>query len=149
MRSLSIVKFYVIIDTFCELLLGFVLCAIDFFSLHEREKRLHDSIVMELAWSGERLDNLVYVQQLAESLSSILHLLLDMAFGFSTYNVDTGNRHDLQLHSTFKFCLGCNYLPLMLVCGYLSYDRFRSTLNNFLVLCPNMYSMHTSNYNKM
>lgn len=47
MRSLSIVKFYVIIDTFCELLLGFVLCAIDFFSLHEREKRLHDSIVME------------------------------------------------------------------------------------------------------
>ena len=60
MRSLSIVKFYVIIDTFCELLLGFVLCTIDLFSLHEREKQLHDSIVMGLAWSRERLDNLVH-----------------------------------------------------------------------------------------
>ena len=60
MWPLSIVKFYVIIDTFCELLLGFVLCAINLFSLHEREKRLHDSIVMGLAWSGERLDNLVH-----------------------------------------------------------------------------------------
>ena len=31
MRPLSIVEFYVIIDTFCELLLGFALCTIDFF----------------------------------------------------------------------------------------------------------------------
>ena len=60
MRSLSIVKFYVIITTFCELLLGFVMYTIDLFSLHERKKRLHDSIVMGLAWSRERLDNLVH-----------------------------------------------------------------------------------------
>lgn len=60
MRPLSIVKFYVVFNAFFELLLGFVLCTIDFFSLHEREKRLHDSIVMGLAWSRKRLDNLVH-----------------------------------------------------------------------------------------
>ena len=60
MRSLSVVKFYVVIDAFCKLLFGFVLCTIDFFPLHEKEKRLHDGVVMELARSGERLDNLVH-----------------------------------------------------------------------------------------
>ena len=60
MRPLSIVKFYVIIDTLCELLFRFVLCTINLFPLHEREKRLHDSIVMGLAWSRKRLDNLVH-----------------------------------------------------------------------------------------
>ena len=60
MWPLSVVKFYVIIDAFCELLLGFVLCMIDFFPLHEREKRPHDGVVMGLARSGEGLDNLVH-----------------------------------------------------------------------------------------
>lgn len=72
MWSLSVVKFYIIIDTFYELLLWFVLCAIDFFALHRSEKRLHDSIVMRLTRRGERLDNLVYPQQFAECLWGIL-----------------------------------------------------------------------------
>ena len=60
MRPLSIVKFYVVFNAFFELLLGFVLCTIDFFSLQEREKRFHDGVVMGLVQSSERLVNLVH-----------------------------------------------------------------------------------------
>lgn len=72
MGVLCIVKFYVIVNSFCELLLRFVLWPIDLFPLHEREKWLHDSVVMRLIRSGERLDNLVHEQQFAESLGGIL-----------------------------------------------------------------------------
>lgn len=60
MRPLSIVKFYVVIDAFFELLFRFVLCTINLFSLHEREKRLHNGVVMRLTWGGKGLDNLVH-----------------------------------------------------------------------------------------
>lgn len=59
MRSLSIVKFYVIIDTFGELLLRFVLCTMDF-SRCMKEKKLHGGIVTGLTWGRKRLDNLVH-----------------------------------------------------------------------------------------
>ena len=49
---------------------------IDFVLLHEKEKRRHDGVVIRLAWSRERLDNLVHTQQLAESLRSILFPLV-------------------------------------------------------------------------
>ena len=54
MQPLSIVKFYAVIDTLCKLLLRFVLCAIDFFPLHEREKRLRDGVV--IGWPGAEKD---------------------------------------------------------------------------------------------
>lgn len=60
MRPLRVVKFYVTSDTFCELLLGFVLYSIDFSLLHEGEKRLHDCVIVGLTRRRERLDNLVH-----------------------------------------------------------------------------------------
>lgn len=80
MRPLSIVKFYVIINAFCKLLLRFVLRAIDFFPLHVREKRLHNGVVMRLSWGGEGLDNLVHAQQLAKSLGGILCSLVTVEY---------------------------------------------------------------------
>ena len=63
---LGIVEFDVRSDTFHKLLLRFVLCSIDLFPFHGREKGLHDGIVVGLTRFRKRLDNLVHSKQLAE-----------------------------------------------------------------------------------
>ena len=58
-RALGVVKFYVVINTSHELVLGAILCPINLLPFHGGKEGLGYSIVMRTAGLRERLDNLV------------------------------------------------------------------------------------------
>ena len=75
-RALSVVKFYVGINTSHELVLGAILSPINLLSLHGGKEGLGYSIVMRTAGLRERLDNLVHAKQFSECVGCILRALV-------------------------------------------------------------------------
>ena len=75
-RALSVVKFYVGINTSHELVLGAILSPINLLSLHGGKEGLGYSIVMRTAGLRERLDNLVHAKQFPECVGCILRTLV-------------------------------------------------------------------------
>ena len=61
-RALSVVKFYIGINTSHELVLGAILCPINLLPFHGGKEGLGHSIVMRAAGLRERLDNLVHAK---------------------------------------------------------------------------------------
>ena len=75
-RALSVVKFYVGINTSHELVLGAILCPINLLPFHGGKEGLGYSIVMRTAGLRERLDNLVHTKQFPECVGCILWALV-------------------------------------------------------------------------
>ena len=75
-RALSVVKFYVGINTSHELVLGAILCPINLLPFHGGKEGLGYSIVMRTAGLRERLDNLVHAKQFPECVGCILWALV-------------------------------------------------------------------------
>ena len=71
-RALSVVKFYVGINTSHELVLGVILGPINLLPFHGGKEGLGYSIVMRTARLRERLDNLVHSKQFSECVGYIL-----------------------------------------------------------------------------
>ena len=74
--ALSIIKFYISINTSHELALGVILGPINFLSLHGGKEGLGHSIVMRAARLRERLDDLVHAKQFPECVRCILWALV-------------------------------------------------------------------------
>ena len=77
-RALSVVKFYIGINTSHELVLGAILCPINLLPFHGGKEGLGYSIVMRTAGLRERLDNLVHAKQFPECVGCILRALVAM-----------------------------------------------------------------------
>ena len=75
-RALSVVKFYIGINTSHELVLGAILCPINLLPFHGGKEGLGYSIVMRTAGLRERLDDLVHAKQFPECVGCILWALV-------------------------------------------------------------------------
>ena len=75
-RALGVVKFYVVINTSHELVLGAILCPINLLPFHGGKEGLGYSIVMRTAGLRERLDNLVHAKQFSKCVGCILWALV-------------------------------------------------------------------------
>ena len=75
-RALGVVKFYVVINTSHELVLGAILGPINLLPFHGGKEGLGHSIVMRTAGLRERLDDLVHAKQFPECVGCILWALV-------------------------------------------------------------------------
>ena len=75
-KALSVVKFYVGINTSHELVLGAILCPINLLPFHGGKEGLGHNIVMRTAGLREGLDDLVHAKQFPECVGCILRALV-------------------------------------------------------------------------
>ena len=75
-RALSVVKFYIGINTSHELVLGAILCPINLLPFHGGKEGRGHSIVMRTTGLRERLGNLVHTKQFPECVGCILWALV-------------------------------------------------------------------------